>query len=92
MLKTCIGLSVCESVFQSVPCFSHVHSGLHLVYFKVEAEDDDHVFAEKCAVSTSEENIVLLRRLHSVQPSNHNFKQMIAFVSGNICYIILRLS
>ena len=68
------------------------HSGSHLVYFKVEAEDDDHVFAEKCAVSTSEENIVLLRRLHSVHPSNHNFKQMIAFVSGNICYIILRLS
>ena len=24
MLKTCIGQSVCESVFQSVPRFSHV--------------------------------------------------------------------
>ena len=68
------------------------HSGSHPVHFKVEVEDDDHVFVQKCAVGASEENIGLIRRLHSVHPSNHNFKRMIAFVSGKICYIILRWS
>lgn len=57
------------------------HSGSHPQACKVYVEDD-YISVEKCAPGAQGENVVYLRRLHSVHPSNNQFKRMIAFVSG----------
>jgi len=41
---------------------------------------------EKCATGVSGKDVVYLRRLHSIHPSNSQFKRMIAFVSGEFLY------
>ena len=58
------------------------HSGSHPQACRVYIEEDDYVTVEKCAPGAQGENVVYLRRLHSVHPSNNQFKWMIAFVSG----------
>ena len=58
------------------------HSGSHPQACRVYIEEDDYVTVEKCAPGAQGENVVYLRRLHSVHPSNNQFKRMIAFVSG----------
>ena len=57
------------------------HSGSHPQPFRVHVEDGC-VMTEKCAPGASGNDVVYLRRLHSVHPSNSSFKRMIAFVSG----------
>ena len=58
------------------------HSGSHPLLFRVQMESDDYMYIEKCAPGATGENVVMLRRLHSVHPSNCHFKRLIAFVSG----------
>ena len=59
------------------------HSGSHTLCSKsLCADDDGNVDVEKCAPGASRDNIVLLRRLHSTQPSNKEFKRMILFLRG----------
>lgn len=62
------------------------HSGSHPLVFKVRVMDDGYVQVDKAAVGASGNDIVYLRRLHSVHPSHKDFKRMIAFVSGKILY------
>ena len=69
-----------------------VHSGSHPLYFRVQVEHDDYVYVEKCAAGATGENVILLRRLHSVHPSNHNFKRMIAFVSGKLNGVVVLMT
>ena len=63
------------------------HSGSHPLYFRVQVEPGDHLYVEKCAAGATGDNVVLLRRLHSVHPSNNKFKRMIAFVSGKYIFL-----
>ena len=58
------------------------HSGSHPQACKVHVEEDGYVNVEKCAPGAKGDDDVYLRRLHSVHPSNSQFKRMIAFVSG----------
>lgn len=57
------------------------HSGSHPQYFRVII-DDNSFHIERCAIGATGDDVVCLRRLHSVHPSNSDFKRMIAFVSG----------
>lgn len=58
------------------------HSGSHPQLYRVHMEDDGDLHVEKCAPGATGDDVVYLRRLHSVHPSNSNFKRLIAFVSG----------
>ena len=58
------------------------HSGSHPLLFRVHVESDNYMYIEKCAPGARGDNVVMLRRLHSVHPSNCNFKRLIAFISG----------
>ncbi len=60
------------------------HSGSHPQVFKVHTEEDGYVHVEKCAPGATGNDVVYLRRLHSVHPSNNQFKRMIAFISGEL--------
>ena len=62
------------------------HSGSHPLCFRVQVESDDHLYVEKCAAGATGDNVVLLRRLHSVHPSNNKFKRMIALYLVSILY------
>ena len=50
----------------------------------MNVEEDGYMHIEKCAPDATSANVVYLRHLHSVHPSNKNFKRMIAFVSGEL--------
>ena len=58
------------------------HSGSHTNFFKLYVDDDGEVDIERCASGATGNNVVSLRRLHSIHPSNKQFKRMIAFVCG----------
>ena len=58
------------------------HSGSHPQVYKVQVEDDGSFHVEKCAPGAMGDDVVYLRRLHSVHPSNSHFKRLIAFISG----------
>ena len=58
------------------------HSGSHPSTYMVNVEKDGYIRIEKCAAGATGLNVVYLRRLHSVHPSNIQFKRLIAFVSG----------
>ena len=60
------------------------HSGSHPTTYKVHVNKDGYVNVEKCAPGASGADVVYLRRLHSVHPSNNQFKRLIAFVSGKL--------
>jgi hypothetical protein len=59
------------------------HSGSHTSHFKVHTDEDGYLSFEKCS-HVSSEDVVTLRRLHSVHPSNKLFKRMIAFLYGKL--------
>ena len=44
---------------------------------------DGYVEIEKCASGATGSDVYHLRQLHSFQPSNAEFKRLIALVSGN---------
>ena len=58
------------------------HSGSHLSTYRVNVEDNGYIRIEKCAPGATGADVVYLRRLHSVHPSDNLFKRLIAFVSG----------
>ena len=58
------------------------HSGSHPQAYRVQVEDDGYLYVEKCAPGAKGDDVVYLRRLHSVHPSNSHFKRLIAFISG----------
>ena len=62
------------------------HSGSHPVAFKVHTENG-YVEVDKLAAGATGNDIVYLRRLHSIHPSNKDFKRMIAFISGERCIL-----
>ena len=57
------------------------YSGSHPTAYEVTVHKD-FVEVEKCHDDSHEDNIVHLRRLRCVHPSNQEFKRMICFVSG----------
>lgn len=58
------------------------HSGSHPQVYRVQMESDGYLHVEKGAPGATGNDVVYLRRLHSVHPSNRNFKRLIAFISG----------
>ena len=66
------------------------HSGSRPQPFRVSVERDGSVRVEKCAPGATGNDVVYLRRLHSVHPSNSQFKSMIAFLSGEFLYTLLK--
>ena len=58
------------------------HSGSHPTTYRVNVQEDGYIRVEKCAPGATGADVVYLRRLHSVHPSNNHFKRLIAFVSG----------
>ena len=60
------------------------YSGSHPHQYRVYIDNNGHVQVDKCAPGATGNNVVYLRRLHSVHPSNKEFKRMIAFVSGKL--------
>lgn len=52
--------------------------------FRVHIKEHGYVSVEKCAPGAKGDNVVHLRRLHNTHPSNKQFKQMIAFLSGTL--------
>ena len=64
------------------------HSGSHHTVYKVNIiTNNNYIQVEKCAPGAAGDNVVHLRRLHSVHPSNNLFKRMIAFLSGMLSII-----
>lgn len=62
------------------------HSGSHPLVYRVRVEDDSGFYIERCAPGAVGEDVVYLRRLHSVHPSNSSFKRLIAFISGTLLF------
>ena len=60
------------------------HSGSHSTTYKVHVNKDGYVNVEKCAPGASGADVVYLRRLHSVHPSNNQFKRLVAFVPSEL--------
>jgi len=58
------------------------YSGSHPQTFRAQVEEDGYVRVTKCADGAKGNDIVHLRRLHSVHPTNNSFKRLIAFLSG----------
>ena len=66
------------------------HSGSHPLVFRVQVEEDtDYLRIIKCAPGVHGKDVVHLRRLHSVHPTNANFKRLIAFVQVSITNVTL---
>lgn len=65
------------------------HSGSHPQPFKVHVEKDGYVQVEKCAHGATGHDVVYLCRLHSIHPSNNQFKHMIAFLFGECLHSLL---
>lgn len=61
------------------------YSGSHPQPFKVYNEDDGRMTVEKCCEGATGANVVFLRRLHCVDPSNAKFKRFICFLTGTLC-------
>ena len=59
-----------------------IHSGSHADVFRCTYRDDDSVYIEKAAQGASGDNVFYLRRLHSVHPSNSEFRRLLALLFG----------
>ena len=68
------------------------HSGSHPQPYRAQVEEDGYVRVEKCAPGARGSDVLYLRRLHSVHPSNSHFKRLIAFISGEYTLNLLILS
>ena len=63
-----------------------IHSGSHDDVFKCTYRDDDSVYIEKAALGASGDNIFYLRRLHSVHPSNSEFRRLLVLLFGKFLH------
>ena len=63
-----------------------IHSGSHDDVFKCTYRDDDSVYIEKAALGASGDNIFYLRRLHSVHPSNSEFRRLLTLFFGKFLH------
>lgn len=59
-----------------------LHSGSHTDVFICTYNEDDSVNIEKAANDASGNNVYYLRRLHSVHPSNTEFRRVLALLFG----------
>ena len=59
-----------------------LHSGSHSDVFICSYCENDEVSIERAAPGASGENVYHLRRLHSVHPSNNEFRRILALLSG----------
>ena len=59
-----------------------LHSGSHSDIFLCSYSSDGCVMIEKAAPGASGNNVYSLRRLHSVHPSNIEFRRVLAFLFG----------
>ena len=66
------------------------HSGSHLDVFKCSYEQDK-VIIDKAAPGAKGDNVYYLRRLHSVHPSNSEFRRLIAYIFGKYSLYCIRL-
>lgn len=62
-----------------------IHSGSHTDVYKCWFDDGEEVHIEKATPLATGNNVYRLRRLHSIHPSNPDFKRMIAFIFGKFC-------
>ena len=62
-----------------------LHSGSHSDVFLCSYSPDEEPLIEKAAPGASGNNVYSLRRLHSVHPSNTEFRRVLAFLFGT-CY------
>ena len=56
--------------------------GIILLTFRAQVEEDGYVRVLKCADGAKGNDIMHLRRLHSVHLTNPSLKRLIAFLSG----------
>ena len=61
-----------------------LHSGSHTDVFRCTYSSSDDVYIEKAAASG--DNVYYLRRLHSVHPSNNDFRRVLALLFGRLLY------
>ena len=59
-----------------------LHSGSHSDVFLCSYSPDGQAIIEKAAPGASGDNVYSLRRLHSVHPSNNEFRRVLAFLFG----------
>ena len=59
-----------------------LYSGSHSDVFICSYSQDDKVSIERAAAGASGDNVYYLRRLHSVHPSNNDFRRVLALLSG----------
>ena len=60
-----------------------LHSGSHTdVFICTYSEDKDSIHIEKAAPGARGDNVYYLRRLHSVHPSNNEFRRVLALLFG----------
>ena len=62
------------------------HSGSHPVPFLAQFTPEGDVEVERCAAGASGKDVYYLRRLHSIHPSNSQFRRLLAIVSGMILH------
>ena len=63
-----------------------LHSGSHTDVFRCTYSNSDDVYIEKAAPGASGDNVYYLRRLHSVHPSNNDFRRVLALLFGRLLY------
>ena len=59
-----------------------LYKGSHTDKFQCSYDDDNKVLVEKVAAGASGPNVYCLRRLHSVHPSNKDFRRIVAIIFG----------
>ena len=59
-----------------------LHSGSHSDVFICSYLQEDKVNIERAAPGATGENVYYLRHLHSVHPSNNEFRRILALLSG----------
>ena len=61
-----------------------IHSGSHADAFHCLYTDNGNVCIEKAADGASGDTVYHLRRLHSVHPSNNDFRRLLALLFGKL--------
>ena len=67
-----------------------LHSGSHTDVFICTYSDHDDVYIEKAAPGASGDNVYYLRCLHSVHPSNNDFRRVLALLFGRLLYNVAK--
>ena len=70
-----------------------LYSGSHSDVFICSYSQDDKVGIERAAAGVSGDSVYYLRRLHSIHPSNNDFRRVLALLSGIlVIFLVYRYS